>query len=257
MPFSWRSIGAAMFAGFTALGCSQSFKVNRYTTNEDLFRAAVRKFNRRKWDNAIAGFEKLTLELPARDTLLPRSHYYLARAHGRKREHLLAAQSYTRLAESFPDDSLADDALLEAARSYQRLWRRPDLDAEYGQTALNTYRTFLALYETSPLKNQAEQGIRRLEEWFATKDYDTGMHYYRRKAYDSAIIYFKDVVDKYASTARKREAQLRLVDSYRAIRYREDANEVCTALRQQYPNDREVRETCGPGAATVAQPTPP
>ena len=32
---------------------------------------------------------------------------------------MLAAQSFSRLVESFPDDSLADDAALEAARSYR------------------------------------------------------------------------------------------------------------------------------------------
>jgi outer membrane protein assembly factor BamD len=43
---------------------------------------------------------------------------------------------------------------------------------------------------------------------------------------------------------------MRLVQSYRRIRYREDAAEVCTALRQKYPGDRDVRGLCGAAAAT-------
>jgi outer membrane protein assembly factor BamD (BamD/ComL family) len=73
------------------------------------------------------------------------------------------------------------------------------------------------------------------------------MHYLRRKAYDSAIIYFRDVVDGYPQTPRARDAYLRLVEAYRAIRYKEDAQEVCVALHRSYPGDREVREQCGPG----------
>jgi outer membrane protein assembly factor BamD len=101
------------------------------------------------------------------------------------------------------------------------------------------------LYPESRLKAQAEQQIKHLEEWFATKDYETGMHYFRRRAFDSAIIYFRDVVKEHPQTAKAREAQLRLVESFRAIHYRDDANEVCNTLRTAFPNDREVRDACG------------
>ena len=60
------------------------------------------------------------LDLPAHDTLLSRAHWYLGQAHEHRRENLLAAQSYSRLAESFPDDSLADRSLYAAGRSYQK-----------------------------------------------------------------------------------------------------------------------------------------
>ena len=72
------------------------------------------EYQKHHWDNAITGFEKLTTDLPPRDSLLTRSYWYLASAHERQGEHLLAAQSFSRLVESFPEDSLADDAALEA-----------------------------------------------------------------------------------------------------------------------------------------------
>lgn len=215
----------------------------------------MREFNARHWDNAIQAFERLTLELPARDTLLPRSYWYLATAHARKDEHLLAAQGFARLNQTFPDDTLADDAMLAEAREYATLWRKPALDAQYGQTALVTYRSMLELYPDSPLAPQAQRGAEKMLEWLATKDYLTGMHYARRKAPDSAILYFRDVVENYPETARARDAYLRLVEVYRSINYRDDARDACATLRQKYPGDREVLSTCGPPPpATVAQP---
>src|SRR3712207_6166230 len=65
-----------------------------FTTNESLYRASLDRYEKRKWADAVAGFERLTLELPARDTLLPRAYWYLAQAHARGREHLLAAQGF-------------------------------------------------------------------------------------------------------------------------------------------------------------------
>ena len=240
--------------------CTRGFQINQFASSPaTLYAAGMREYERKHWDNAVAAFEKLTLELPARDTLLPRAHFYLGRAHARRGENLLAAQSFSRLVESFPDDTLADDALVEAGDAYRRLWRKPVLDAQYGQTAMETYRTLLSLYPNSPLRDRATKGIAQLEEMMAAKDYNAGMFYLRRKAYDSAIIYFRDVTKNYPTTDRARQAYLRLAAAYREIRYREDLADVCATLRQNYPTDRDVRSTCGgvPAPATPSAATPP
>jgi outer membrane protein assembly factor BamD len=221
------------------------------------------EFEARRWGNAVEAFEKLTTDLPARDTLLPRAHWYLARAHQAREDWVLAATSYSRLVESFPDDTLSDDAALASARAYRRMWRKPALDPTYGESAMATYNTLIGLYPTSPLLPDAKKEIADLEEMFARKDFITGMYYLRRRAYDSAIIYFKDAVNKYPNSPAARESQLRLVDAYKAIRYREDAADACAALRQSYPEDAEVRATClgvaapAPSSTDSTRATPP
>jgi outer membrane protein assembly factor BamD len=254
-----RRAGAPLVLLCALAACArfQGFQPAKFPSNEALYRASLERFQKGKWADAIAGFEKLTLELPARDTLLPRAYWYLAAAHGGADEHLLAAQGFIRLTESFPDDSLADDALLRAGREYARMWRRPVLDPQYGLLALSTLNSLAALYPSSPLIPETRRESDRLTEWLATKDYETGLFYMRRKAYDPAIIYFQDVVEKYPQTAKVREAKLKLVEAYRAIRYREDANEMCAELQRAYPGDAAVREECGAAAAdtaTVARP---
>lgn len=240
---SWRLAAAACLC--VAAACRPEFQLNKITGgNEALYTASLREYQRHHWDNAVSGFEKLTTDLPARDTLLPRSYWYLAQAHEHMDEHLLAAQSFSRLVETFPDDSLADDAALESARSYRRLWRKPELDPTYGETALASYNTLIGLYPSSPLVPTAQKEIGELENWFAIKEYEAGDYYFRRKAYDSGIIYFKDILTKYATAPKAYDAALRLVESYKAIHYREDASELCTQLRQRFTNDHHVRDTC-------------
>jgi outer membrane assembly lipoprotein YfiO len=240
--FSWRFATTALLSALAA--CRPEFKVGNFTTSEALYGASLNEFNRKHWETAISGFEKLTADLSPRDTLLPRSYWYLATAHERQGEHLLAAQSYSRLVESFPEDSLADDAALEASRSYARLWRKPGLDPTYGETSIASYNTLIGLYPTSPLIPVAQKEIAELENKLAIKDYDAGYYYFRRKAYDSGILYFKDVLSKYANTPKARDAALRLVEAYKAIRYRDDAIDQCAQLRQRYPNDRDVAKVC-------------
>jgi outer membrane assembly lipoprotein YfiO len=247
---SWRL--AAAFSIVAAAACRPEFQLKNLTSNEALWTASLNEYQHKHWDNAITGFEKLTTDLPARDTLLPRSYWYLASAHQHQDEYLLAAQSFSRLVESFPDDSLADDAALEAARSYSRLWRKPQLDPMYGETALASYNTLIGLYPTSPLIPVAQKEIAELENKFAIKDYDAGMYYFRRKAYDSGMLYFKDVLAKYATVPKARDAALRLVESYKANRYREDASDLCTQLRQRYPGDSGVNKVCAGVPNTAA-----
>ncbi len=232
--------------------CRPAFQLRRYTTDAALFQASLREYERRRWDTAILGFERLTTSLPARDTLLPRAFWYLAKSQQGRRDWLLAAQSFQRLVEGFPEDTLADEAALETARSYRRLWRKPALDAQYGETALAAYRQFEGLFPDSPHLSGAVTERSELEEWFATKNYDIGQHYLRRKMYDSAIIYFRDVMRLYPQTGSARKAGLRMVEAYRTIRWNDEAKEVCTNLRQTYPTDAEVRQACGDVTAAAA-----
>ncbi|MEO8561353.1 MAG: outer membrane protein assembly factor BamD [bacterium] len=243
--------------------CHPDFKVATYKTNETLYRAAMEEYQRGRWENAVTAFEKLTTDLPARDTLLPRAHWYLALAHQQRQEWVLAGASFTRLVESFPDDTLSDDAALEAARSYRKLWRKPALDPTYGESAEATYGTLLGLFPNSPLIPVAKKELSDLQEMFAQKNYLSGMYYLRRKAHDSAIIYFKDVVAKWPEAPTARLAEMRLVDAYKAIHYKDDAADQCAELKRSFPEDAEVRTTCAgvaaPDQSTAAstKPTPP
>lgn len=250
-----RRLVAALLVLAGAAACRPEFDLKKYTSNESLYDASLHAYNRHKWDDAVSGFEKLTTELPPRDSLLPRSYWYLASAHDHMDEHLLAAQSYDRLVQTFPDDSLADKAALETARSYRKMWRKPGLDPTYGETALASYNTLIGLYPSSPLVATAQKEIGELENWFAIKDFDAGMYYIRRKDPYSSIIYFKDILTKYANTPKAYDAALALVDVYKDVKYRDDASDMCTQVRQRYPNDRRVVETCKgvPNAPTQAK----
>ena len=256
MVLTRKNAFAASAALVALAGCFKTFNLRQYPNNEALFVAGKEQLQQKKWDNAVLIFEKLTLELPARDTLLPASHLYLAEAYSRRGEHLLSAQSYARLAESFATDSLADDALFRAGREYQAMWRKPQLDPQYGAEAAATYELLLGLYPDSEWKDSATKHISELQEWFATKDYETGMQYLRRKAYDSAIIYMRDVVAKFPNTARSRDALLRLVQAFDAINWKDDKADVCKTLKEKYPTDPEVATSCPPVNVQPAVPRP-
>jgi outer membrane protein assembly factor BamD len=239
---------------FVALACHPGFQPRNFASSALLYRASLAEYELKHWDNAVAGFERLTLDLSARDSLLPLSHWYLAHAHAMRNEHLLAATSYSRLAESFGDDSLAPQALLNSGYEYASLWRRPDLDPTYGDLAQVQFRMFDGIYPDSPLRKQADSASLAIDEKKALKDYGTGAQYVRRHAFESSLIYFKDVVKNYPNTKIARDALMAMVLVYRRpeLRYLPEARETCVTLRAAYAGDAAVAALCPPAAGAAA-----
>lgn len=234
--------------------CKPAFNAGRFASTDDLWKAALVEYNGRRWQNAAQAFEKLTTDLPPRDARVPAAHLYLGRSQEKRGDNLLAAKTFSRIYELAPQDTLADDALLASGLAYQRMWRKPVLDAEYGDYALTQYQTLQGAFPNSPLLPVAAAQVAKVDEWFATKDYETGFHYLKRKAYDSAIIYFKDVIRLHPSARVAKAAHLRLHEAYRAINYRDDARDLCDVMRKSYPGDREVLQACGAAPAVAATP---
>jgi outer membrane protein assembly factor BamD len=236
------------------LACKPPFNPKTYPSADKLYQAALAEYKARRYDNAAKAFEQLTLDLSARDPRLPLAYYYLAQSQSRNGEFLLAAGTYNRLIDAFPQDSLVDDAFYLSGLAYEHEWRQPQLDPTYGHNAQTAFESLVGSFPDSQYAPLAKKELDKLDEWFAQKDYDTGYLYFKRKAFDSAIIYFKDVIRLHPNAKTTRDAYLRLHDSYRAIRYVEDARELCDVMRKTYPSDSEVSKTCGPAPVTPATP---
>ena len=120
----------------------------------------------------------------------------------------------------------------------------PELDPSYGQTALATYQELLNRYANTSAAARAQKRIDDLQERFAYKEYRAALYYLKLKAYDSAVLYLKDVVATYPRASIAPDALLKLVEAYRRLGYQEDVKETCGYLRRFHPRAVRGRSPC-------------
>ncbi|HEX2249605.1 MAG TPA: outer membrane protein assembly factor BamD [Gemmatimonadales bacterium] len=213
-------------------------------TIDSLWREAEQAIRRGKWGDAAKLLDRTLLEFAPGDPRIPRAHFLLGEALFAQNRQLEAAREFRKTSDDTPNHSLAPEALLRLGDVYADLWRRPELDPTYGQTALSTYQELVNRYPESTAAKRGQLRITELNERFASKAYKSAMFYFRLKAYDSAILYLKDLVATYPRAAVVPQALVKLVQAYRALGYREDVQETCGYIQRFHPRAPDIREVC-------------
>lgn len=203
-----------------------------------------RRLDKHDWREAAVLLQRLMLEMSPRDSRMPRARLLLGEARLQQKSYLQAVREFRRVADEYPNDSLAPRGLLRAGDSYAKLWRRPELDPTYGGQAMATWRELLNRYPDSPLADSANQRIAHLNEWYAIKEYKNAQFYMRYKSYSAAIIYLKDLVAKYPRTSKAPQAMVLLIEAFHDLGYVEDVQEMCRFFQTNYPQHAGDSEWC-------------
>ena len=162
--------------------------------------------------------------------------------------------AFRQVADAYPTSPYAPLALLRAGDANLRMWRRPELDPTPGQDALAIYQELAGRFPGTDAAGRAQVHVRQLKDQFAEKAYKNGMFYLKRGAYDSAIIYFKDVIASYPEASRTVDALFRLAEIYRTIRYTDEFKETCDHLQRYYPRARGLAVLCPAPTTSAATP---
>lgn len=207
---------------------------------DQLLEYGLQRAEDRDWNEAARALEQFVFQHPAH----PRyneARFRLAEVYFSKKEYLTAAAEYARLADDDPQGELADDARFRVCEAYERLAPRPQLDQEYTQTAIDHCQSLLSYYPDSEFAPRAREIITGLENRLAEKMFLNGDFYYRRQAYDSAIMVFVDLLQQHPASSAAPKALLRLYEAYQKVGYAEEARETRERLLREFPNSEEAQ----------------
>jgi outer membrane protein assembly factor BamD len=176
------------------------------------------------------------------DPRLPDGLYALARSYFERREYVAAATEYLRLATEFPNHPRALEGRLGACEAYSRLAPGPQLDQEFTLSALTHCASLAGAFPGTPEAERAQELMVEARHRLAEKAYQTGLFYFRRRAYDASVIYFQEAANQYPETTIAPAALLRMHEAYSRIGYVEEAQEIRERLLREYPDSSEAQE---------------
>lgn len=218
---------------------------------DTLYAQATRHYRRGDCGTARTQFGLLADGISANAPQRAEALYYQAECDFAAGLYLEASRAFRRVADEYGGHPLAADALLRAGDAQAALWGDPELDPEYGHAAVATYQELVARFPESRAAARTRPKLLRLMEMFADKEYRNGNFYFRHKAYDSAVLYFRGVVAEYPQSRAAPRALLKLVEIYQRLEYADERRETCEHLRRYYPQAGGLAQACPPVADTT------
>lgn len=196
----------------------------------------------------------------AGDPRMPGALLALGRSHLHTREFVTAGSEFLRVLTDYSTSPEQVEARFGICQAYRGLSPKAPLDQQYTDVAITYCETYAGYYPDRPQADTARQWVVEMRNKLAEKSYLNGMFYFRRGAYDAAVIYFTEAADNYPDTPWAPAALLKVVEAYEKVGYREEAEEARARLRREFPQSEQARSLPAPAAAPVdsaAAPTPP
>ena len=205
-----------------------------------LFQRGQTAYEAGRFGQAIAPLQ-LFSQQQLGDPRVPRALFWLGESYLARREFPLAIAEFQRLVTGYPTHELAPESRYGMCDAYVRMSPRPALDQEYTYAAIAHCQSVAELFPGTENGTAAAAAVEDLRGKLAEKAYNGGMFYFKRGAYDAAVVYFEDVVTQFPQTTYAPAALLRMAESYDRIGYVEEAEAARERLVQEYPQSAEAR----------------
>lgn len=235
-----RHLSALLLLGAAVLGGCRSAPPYQGLSGDELFALAEERFAQGDWDETVRALERLLFAEPTFPRIVE-ARLRLAEAYYNKGDYLTAVSEYTRILDRHPGHELAPRAALGVCRSYAALSPHVQRDQTYTVQAVNACENVASDYAGRPEAQEASEIRDRMVEKLAEKIYIGGEFYFTRKLYDSAIIYFEDVIEAYPRSRAAAKAMLRLYEANRAIGWNDVAEQWKERLLREFPESPEAR----------------
>jgi outer membrane protein assembly factor BamD len=117
-----------------------------------------------------------------------------------------AEAEYKDFRTFFPTSEDADDAQMRIAQTHYNQMEKPDRDATQAKAAERELKAFLEEFPDSPLRDEASQKLREVQEVLAEGNLRVASHYMIMKHYDASINRTTLAIRDYPDFSRQDEA---------------------------------------------------
>lgn len=237
MPSTFRPLKIAVLLTVSASLAACGAGMSRYqgVPPAELFAMAEAEMAEEDYTTAIRILDRLLIANGDWDRL-PEARLELGHAHFAKGDFLTARAEYQRFLDRYAGHPGSADASLGICRSLASLTPRAERDQGYTQEAMASCRNVVVDFAGQSQAADAAQISNSLRQVLAEKEFRNAEFYFRRRMYDSAILYYQFVVNLYSESEYAPDALLGIYYSNQEIGYDDLADEAKDRLLLEYPN---------------------
>jgi len=216
--------------------------------DEQLYAMGLSEYEEGEFDNAVKALDRLLISFGTSDRIVV-ARLLLAHAYYGKGDYLTARSEYSRFLDRFAGHPDAPKAGLGVCRSLVALSPEAQRDQAYTLDAMSICRNVVVDYAGTEEAVSAADLANQMRMKLAENEFLNAAFYFRRRLYDSAIIYYRSVADLFPETEWAPKALLGLYRSNLAIGYDDLAEEARQRLLNTYPDSEEAQSinSDGPG----------
>jgi len=215
-------------------------KPEAFSESNQYYYQGKRAFENNKWIKAIDNLKLFLLNNPG-SQVADSAQFLLAESYFNNEEYLMAISEYRQLTNKYSYSPLVEKGRYKIAKSYVELSPNYHLDQKNTRRAIRFCQSFISNYPNSEYVDEIEKDIQRMRNKLAHKIYTNGVLYRKMQRWESAEIYFNELLAQYYDTEWTLDAKLE--KAYCLIRMRKfnDYKQVIASLEDNYPNHKEVQ----------------
>ena len=121
-----------------------------------------------------------------------------------------AEEEFNKVVTRYPDSEWASAAKFQIASCRASLSKGASYDQGAAQEAKERFEQFVKEHPDAVLSLDAQKNINQIREKEAQASYDIALFYEKQKAFDSAKIYYNDIIDNHADSPLADQARAKL-----------------------------------------------
>ncbi len=221
---------------------AKNFKFTGRENDQQALAKCVQLSTHKKFQEAIDCLEIFKSRFPE-SPYTKDAEIRIADSYYRKKEYLLAAETYQLFTKLHPTSDKLDYVYYRMGLCYlHETPKQIDRDQEHLPEAIDSLGIVVQQFPDSPYAKAARFRYNEARKRIAKRDFYVGYFYYNWGEYKAAIPRFQEIYQKYENLGLDEKALYYTVAAYKKLGKIEDAKLVFELLKAKFPNSSKTKE---------------
>lgn len=223
--------------------CAKEMPVIGGGDPEKEFKSCLRLAQKGNLEDSVQCLEMFKARYP-QTKLGQEAELKIGDAYYKKKEYLMAAESYSAYLKLHPRSRKSDYAHYRIGMSYfKESPKAIDRDQEYLETAIDHLRTVIRYYPRSEYKPLSKVTLHKARNRIAGRNFYIGEFYFRTGEYIACIPRFWDVVEKYPDSGMADKALYKIIEANLELKRFDDAKNAYSTMATSFSDSKYARRS--------------